>query len=112
MNLTKCENGHYYDRDRFPVCPHCGMAPEQPFPDPDGPETEPHAMQIRKCPAGHFYNAGRYASCPLCKTEQPPKPKELPELLPENTGSLERSGWKTGALPGWFTRSGEIGLTL
>lgn len=88
MNLTKCENGHYYDRDRFPVCPHCGMAPEQPFPDPDGPETEPHAMQIRKCPAGHFYNAGRYASCPLCKTEQPPKPKELPELLPEKYRKL------------------------
>ncbi len=23
MNLIKCNNGHYYDADRFPTCPHC-----------------------------------------------------------------------------------------
>lgn len=25
MNLTRCENGHFYDVDKFPMgCPHCG----------------------------------------------------------------------------------------
>lgn len=23
MNLTQCENGHYYDGDKFSSCPHC-----------------------------------------------------------------------------------------
>ncbi len=23
MNLTKCSNGHYYDADKYPTCPHC-----------------------------------------------------------------------------------------
>lgn len=24
MNVTKCENEHYYDSDKYSVCPHCG----------------------------------------------------------------------------------------
>jgi hypothetical protein len=24
MNLTRCENGHFYDKDKFKECPHCG----------------------------------------------------------------------------------------
>lgn len=24
MNLTKCSNGHFYDSDTYPACPHCG----------------------------------------------------------------------------------------
>ena len=23
MNLTRCENGHFYDADKYPTCPHC-----------------------------------------------------------------------------------------
>lgn len=23
MNLVKCENGHFYDEERYPSCPHC-----------------------------------------------------------------------------------------
>ena len=31
MNLVRCENGHFYDADRFSTCPHCtGGAAEQP----------------------------------------------------------------------------------
>lgn len=25
MNLTKCENGHFYDADKFAACPHCAQ---------------------------------------------------------------------------------------
>lgn len=24
MNLKKCNNGHYFDGDKYPSCPHCG----------------------------------------------------------------------------------------
>lgn len=26
MNLTRCENGHFYDAERFESCPHCNQA--------------------------------------------------------------------------------------
>ena len=25
MNLTRCENGHFYDKERFDSCPHCNQ---------------------------------------------------------------------------------------
>ena len=25
MNLTRCENGHFYDAERFDTCPHCNQ---------------------------------------------------------------------------------------
>lgn len=25
MNLKKCDNGHFYDTDKYPVCPHCNQ---------------------------------------------------------------------------------------
>lgn len=27
MNLTRCENGHFYDAERFESCPHCNQSP-------------------------------------------------------------------------------------
>jgi len=26
MNLVRCVKGHFYDKDRYPSCPHCGTA--------------------------------------------------------------------------------------
>ena len=26
MNLTRCENGHFYDAERFDFCPHCNQS--------------------------------------------------------------------------------------
>lgn len=26
MNLTKCKNGHYFDADKYPNCPHCASS--------------------------------------------------------------------------------------
>ena len=23
MNLCRCENGHFYDKEKYPTCPHC-----------------------------------------------------------------------------------------
>lgn len=30
MNLTKCNNGHFYDKDTYASCPHCGGANAEP----------------------------------------------------------------------------------
>lgn len=27
MNMAKCPQGHYYDKDKFPSCPHCDHIP-------------------------------------------------------------------------------------
>lgn len=27
MNLTKCSKGHYYNKEKFPSCPHCANVP-------------------------------------------------------------------------------------
>lgn len=27
MELIRCENGHYYNKDKFPSCPHCAHVP-------------------------------------------------------------------------------------
>lgn len=50
MNLIKCNNNHYYDADKFPVCPYCSdmqsgfsqtmPANEQSDIGPTQPETE------------------------------------------------------------------------
>lgn len=45
MNLTRCNNGHFYDSDKFSNCPHCSnipdarvLTPPQPIiPEPDKP---------------------------------------------------------------------------
>lgn len=29
MNLSRCENGHFYDREKFATCPHCAKGVQQ-----------------------------------------------------------------------------------
>jgi hypothetical protein len=29
MKLTKCENNHFYDADKFRLCPHCTHTPKE-----------------------------------------------------------------------------------
>ncbi len=41
MNLTRCENGHFYDADRFHSCPHCGQADVSPVQETDIGVTVP-----------------------------------------------------------------------
>lgn len=33
MNLIRCSQGHFYDSDRYPTCPHCGTGYQAPNPD-------------------------------------------------------------------------------
>lgn len=34
MNVTRCANGHYFDADKYEVCPHCGAASILPKDEP------------------------------------------------------------------------------
>lgn len=56
MNLTKCEQGHFYDKDKFQVCPHCaalgGDSKEtQPLRGAADMDTEPLTVPIVQQPA-------------------------------------------------------------
>ncbi len=45
MNVTKCENEHYYDSDKYSVCPHCGakaMSENGEVADKAKPEKKSH----------------------------------------------------------------------
>lgn len=35
MNLKKCDNGHFYDADKYVVCPHCKTTDDITFPGDD-----------------------------------------------------------------------------
>lgn len=42
MNVTKCINGHFFDADKYPLCPHCGAvatAPESAANEAKKPHT-------------------------------------------------------------------------
>lgn len=52
MNLCRCENGHFYDKEKYPTCPHCsgGSAsdgdltnafPDEPTVPMENPQPEP-----------------------------------------------------------------------
>ena len=30
MNIVRCTNGHFFDVDSYPACPHCGAAKIDP----------------------------------------------------------------------------------
>ena len=32
MNVKKCANGHFFDADKYQLCPHCGASLEQSAP--------------------------------------------------------------------------------
>lgn len=63
MNLVKCKRGHFYDGDKYAVCPHCSdEGTERRY-----PEIRIDAQKkITRCPNGHFYDSGKYATCPHC----------------------------------------------
>lgn len=58
MNLTRCENGHFYDAERFETCPHCNQTTistvlqdengENKYTMPISPLTENKAPAVSK----------------------------------------------------------------
>lgn len=60
MNLSRCEKGHFYDKDKYPACPHCsgGIASDDSLTDvfTEGDVTEPVSPQ--PIPVSQGYPAG------------------------------------------------------
>ena len=53
MNVKKCSNGHFYDADKYQVCPHCGAVPADAAPAASaaGPVREKPAAVAAPAPS-------------------------------------------------------------
>ncbi len=63
MSIIKCENGHFYDDEKYDRCPHCSKSRKLVH-------LIKHSMpnkNIVKCDCGRYYNADTYFECPHCK---------------------------------------------
>ena len=62
MNLKKCDNGHYYDAEKFDICPHCYNSINTEDNDMVG------GIVMRKCMWCGAENALHYSEkiCPSC----------------------------------------------
>ena len=64
--VKRCINGHYYDGDRFEMCPHCGAKDIDSGKVKEEPAVERKKTGLQKCSKGHFYDGDKFASCPHC----------------------------------------------
>ena len=64
--VKRCINGHYYDGDRFEMCPHCGAKDIDSGTVKEEPAVERKKTGLQKCSKGHFYDGDKFASCPHC----------------------------------------------
>ena len=62
MNLKKCDNGYYYDAEKFDICPHCYNSINTEDNDMVG------GIVMRKCMWCGAENALHYSEkiCPSC----------------------------------------------
>ena len=49
MNLTRCENGHFYDAERFNACPHCNQSAMSTVLQDDNGEAQ-YTMPLNPAP--------------------------------------------------------------
>lgn len=66
MELVKCNNGHFYDADRFSMCPHCGISESENNKNVPINNNQSKGINLVQCPNNHFYNANQYLNCPHC----------------------------------------------
>lgn len=85
MNLTRCENGHFYDAERFDTCPHCNQTDISTVIEHD--------------------DGGKDYTLPLDAPPVPPAPSGLSELVSEVKNSEETGG--PALTVGYF---GEVGV--
>lgn len=75
VNLTRCQNGHFYDADKFSYCPHCPSVSDSSYSLRDAVDAVRNSSEIPsynseislvRCNNGHFYDENKYLSCPHC----------------------------------------------
>ncbi len=105
MRKVKCENGHFFNADRYDECPVCGCQAGE---------------RGTRCSNGHLFDSRRFDRCPTCgmgaETWDPPAPQEpfqaqelgatMPVFMPEDLGATmpvftaEELGATVGILEG------------
>lgn len=65
MQLTRCTNGHYYDKHKYNTCPMCNEV------------VSPRRLRIERCENGHFFDKNKYESCPHCENAEIEEDKTL-----------------------------------
>lgn len=64
MNLTRCNNGHFYDSNKFSYCPHCNNIPDTNVltpPQPIIPEPDKPILHMLKLIKKGFMKIKRYS---------------------------------------------------
>lgn len=65
MQLTRCTNGHYYDKHKYNTCPMCNEV------------VSPRRLRIQRCENGHFFDKNKYESCTHCENAEIEEDKTL-----------------------------------
>jgi len=76
MNLIKCENGHFYDSERYSACPHC-----------EAPRGDNVTVPVMRAPANEEVTVAMSHSAPV--TEAISQASAPPAPAPVKTGSLQ-----------------------
>lgn len=80
MKLARCENGHFYDTDKWCVCPHCMNGPTIDPSEKVEPVFDWSSLHST-CPKGHTYSSFLGADCPECKKEIEKKIAEDKDII-------------------------------
>lgn len=65
MLLTRCSNGHYYDKHKYKTCPMCNEV------------VSSRRLRIERCENGHFFDKNKYDNCPHCENAEVEEDKTL-----------------------------------
>ncbi len=87
MNIVKCKNNHFYDRDIYPKCPHCGETVLMGEAEQDKSETKPKRKLFGK----------KKEEKSLVRVEEHPRnPEEQVPVISSSTSNQDNS--KTEAM--------------
>ena len=82
MNLTRCNQGHFFDADKFTTCPHCTATSDQQG------KTVPSAMAATPTPAASGASTPQAATVPSPMTP----PGAASAVTPANKGQNNAGG--------------------
>ena len=77
MNLQKCENGHFYDADKYQTCPHCQqLNDDQKTIGMTVPNDQPAPSVTPTMPQQPFAYAGGNTPSDDCLLYTSPSPRD------------------------------------
>ena len=91
MKLTKCENKHFYDADKYDACPHCGsntppVTPHHPAPKPT---EQPSSITVVTLPDESNVTDSAPLVTPKFHEPASVMPQHIPDTVPMSQQNLE-----------------------